>query len=154
MHPYADRAAVLSLVQRGGKVRSIHVERLTQDKLKPILNEYLAEGVHVVTDSNTMVKLDDPAVKHDRVNHSVKEYVRYVNGVWMATNTVEGYFATLKRGIDRVYHHVGRQHLKGYLNEVIFDTILGMSRMWSGQDSLSRESMGNDSPTRDLCGRQ
>ncbi|MBV9763128.1 MAG: IS1595 family transposase [Acidobacteriaceae bacterium] len=118
--PHREKEAVLSLVQRGGKVRSMHIGRVTQDNLRPILNEYLAEGVHVMTDSASFVKLDDPMHKHDKVNHSAKEYVRYENGVCITTNAVEGYFATLKRGIDGVYHHVGRQHLNRYLNEFDF----------------------------------
>lgn len=120
IHPHSDKEVVLSLVQRGGKVRSLHVTRVTQDNLRPILNEYLAEGVHVMTDSATTVKLDDATHKHDKVNHTAKEYVRYENGVCITTNTVEGYFANLKRGIDGVYHHVGRQHLNRYLNEFDF----------------------------------
>ncbi|HTU47138.1 MAG TPA: IS1595 family transposase [Bryobacteraceae bacterium] len=120
IHPHADKEVVLSLVQRGGKVRSLHMERVTQDNLRPVLNEYLAEGAHVMTDSACVLSVDDPTVKHDRVNHTAKEYVRYENGVCISTNTVEGYFATLKRGIDGVYHHVGRQHLNRYLNEFDF----------------------------------
>jgi transposase-like protein len=116
--PFKDKAPVVSLVQRGGKVRSFHMERVTQDNLRPVLSEYLAEGVHVMTDSATMVKVD--GVKHDKVNHSAKEYVRYENGVCITTNAVEGYFATLKRGIDGVYHHVGRGHLNRYLAEFDF----------------------------------
>lgn len=120
VHPHSDKEAVLSLVQRGGKVRSFHLGRVTQDNLKPILNEYLAEGVHVMTDSGTTMKVSDPSHKHDKVNHTVKEYVRYENGICITTNTVEGYFATLKRGIDGVYHHVGKQHLNRYLSEFDF----------------------------------
>jgi transposase-like protein len=120
IHPHADKEVVVSLVQRGGKVRSMHVQRVTQDNLRPILNEYLAEGVHVMTDSANTLKLDDANQKHDKVNHAAKEYVRYENGVYITTNTVEGYFATLKRGIDGVYHHVGRQHLNRYLSEFDF----------------------------------
>ncbi len=48
--PFKDKAAVFSLVQRGGKVRSLHMERVTQDNLRPVLKEYLAEGAHVMTD--------------------------------------------------------------------------------------------------------
>jgi ISXO2-like transposase domain len=33
------------------------------------------------------------------------------------TNTIEGYFSILKRGINGVYHHVSQQHLKRYLAE-------------------------------------
>ncbi len=33
-----------------------------------------------------------------------------------STNAIEGYFATLKRGINGVYHHVGKQHLHRHHN--------------------------------------
>jgi hypothetical protein len=46
--------------------------------------------------------------KHDMVNHSIGEYVRGD----VHTNTIEGYFSILKRGINGVYHHVSQQHLK------------------------------------------
>src|SRR5439155_7384578 len=51
---------------------------------------------------------------HGTVNHSIEEYVR--GGFWH-TNTVEGYFSILKRGITGTYHHVSQQHLKRYLAE-------------------------------------
>ena len=51
--------------------------------------------------------------KHDSVNHSIGEYVRGD----VHTNTIEGYFSILKRGINGVYHHVSQQHLKRYLAE-------------------------------------
>jgi transposase-like protein len=120
IHPHAGKEIVVSLVQRGGNVRSMHIERVTQDSLRPILNEYLAEGVHVMTDSSNTLKLDDTSQKHDKVNHAAKEYVRYENGVCISTNTVESYFALLKRGVHGVYHHVGRQHLNRYLSEFDF----------------------------------
>ena len=60
------------------------------------------------------------ARKHDQVNHVAKEYVRYEDGICITTNTIEGYFATLKRGINGVYHHVGKQHLHRYLSEFDF----------------------------------
>ncbi len=53
-------------------------------------------------------------VGHGTVNHSVEEYVR---GSFWHTNTVEGYFSIMKRGINGVYHHVSQQHLKRYLAE-------------------------------------
>ncbi len=115
-----NKAPVVSLVQRGGKVRSMYMARVTQENLRPVLNEYLAEGAHVMTDSSCHVKLEDPNQKHDTVNHTAKEYVRYENGICISTNTVEGYFATLKRGIDGVYHHVSKGHLNRYLSEFDF----------------------------------
>jgi hypothetical protein len=38
----------------------------------------------------------------------------------MRCNTVEGYFATLKRGIIGTYHHVSEAHLSRYLAEFDF----------------------------------
>ena len=54
--------------------------------------------------------------KHGMVNHSIGEYVRDE----VSTNTVEGYFSILKRGITGTYHQVSEQHLKRYLAEFDF----------------------------------
>ncbi len=53
---------------------------------------------------------------HETVNHSIGEYVRGR----AHTNTLESYFAILKRGINGVYHHVSETHLKQYLGEFDF----------------------------------
>ena len=50
------------------------------------------------------------------VNHSIGEYVRGD----IHTNTIEGYFSILKRGVYGTYHHVSQQHLKRYLAEFDF----------------------------------
>ncbi len=73
-----------------------------------------------MTDSSTVLKGALMGRKHDQVNHRADEYVRYENGVYITTNSIEGYFATLKRGINGVYHHVGKQHLHRYLSEFDF----------------------------------
>jgi len=58
--------------------------------------------------------------QHSLVNHTADEYVRYEEGFCVTTNTIEGYFSLLKRGINGVYHHVGRNHLHRYLSEFDF----------------------------------
>ncbi len=116
----SNKAAVVSVLQRGGKVQFRHVERVTAENLKPIVNQMIAEDAHVMTDSSTVLKGALIARKHDQVNHVAKEYVRYEDGVCITTNTIEGYFATLERGINGVYHHVGKQHLHRYLSEFDF----------------------------------
>lgn len=66
----ADKAAVLSLVQ-GGKVRSIQMERVTSDELRPVLDEMLADGTRVMTDSSTALKSTTGGRwRHDTVNHT------------------------------------------------------------------------------------
>jgi len=114
-----DKAAVVSIVQRGGKVYSRHVERVTAENLKDVINEVVQVDAHLMTDMGVLRKTD-LGRKHSLVNHTADEYVRYDEGVCVTTNTVEGYFANLKRGINGVYHHVGRKHLHRYLGEFDF----------------------------------
>jgi hypothetical protein len=65
------------------------------------------------------------------VNHGAEEYVR--TGGFHHTNTVEGYFSLLKRGIYGTYNHVSQQHLKGYLAELQWQSPKG-----SGQGGCDR----------------
>jgi hypothetical protein len=51
--------------------------------------------------------------KHTSVNHGVKEFV---NGM-ASTNTAEGFWSHLKRGINGIYHHVSAKHLQRYCDE-------------------------------------
>jgi hypothetical protein len=60
-------------------------------------------------------------VSHDsgvQANHQANEYVRYKDEVCISTNTIEGYFPIAKRGINGVYHQVGKRHQHRYLAEL------------------------------------
>jgi transposase-like protein len=116
--PVADKFAVVSVLERGGKVHSRHVEKVTAENLREVINEVCAADAHVMTDTGVLKGLKDR--KHSLVNHSNDEYVRYEEGVCITTNGVEGYFSLVKRGITGVYHHVSRQHLHRYLGEFDF----------------------------------
>ena len=115
-----NKSPVVSLVQRDGFVRSHHVQRVTAANLRPIIQETIAPNVMVMTDTGTVLKGALMGRKHFQVNHSADEYVRYENGMRITTNTVEGFFGLLKRGINGIYHHVGQQHLHRYLCEFDF----------------------------------
>jgi hypothetical protein len=80
----------------------------------------IAENAHVMTDSSTVLAGALSDRRHDQVNHRVDEYVRYETGMCITTNSVEGYFSLLKRGIYGTYHHVGKPYLQQYLNEFDF----------------------------------
>jgi hypothetical protein len=118
--PFADKQAVFSIVQRGGKVYSQHVEQVTAKNLTEVLNSVCAADAHLITDTGVLRKRKTGFAKHSLVNHTADEYVRYEEGFCVTTNTVEGYFSLLKRGINGVYHHVGRKHLHRYLGEFDF----------------------------------
>jgi transposase-like protein len=108
---------VFSLVERKGRVRSQHVEKVTGANLKPIIKAQLHRDTHVMTDEGGQYKdLGLSFASHGTVRHGAGEYVR--GNVY--TNTVEGYFSILKRGITGTFHHVSQQHLKRYLAEFDF----------------------------------
>lgn len=111
------KAIVLSLVERDGSVRSFHVATVNSKTLRPILREQISQSARLNTDeggSYRGAKKDFEA--HETVNHLREEYVRGQ----VHTNTVEGYFSILKRGIYGVYHHVSPEHLERYLSEFDF----------------------------------
>jgi transposase-like protein len=115
MAPYKE--AVVSLVERGGKVRSRHVADVSAKTLKPILVDAIAKDTNLRTDQSPVyTEIGTGFASHATVNHSIKEYVRGD----AHTNTVEGYFSIFKRGIYGVYHHVSQEHLKRYLAEFDF----------------------------------
>jgi len=103
-----------ALVERGGKVRSHHVPSVSSVTLGPILREQLDRATKVMSD--TAPYTSGILTGHETVNHSVGEYVRGD----VHTNTIEGYFSVLKRGIMGTYHHVSPRHLKRYLAEFDF----------------------------------
>lgn len=116
----ANKAPVVSILQRGGSVQSRHVQRVTAENLKPIVEEMVDKAAHLMTDTTNVLDFADKGRKHDKVNHSAGEYVRWEDGTCISTNTVEGYFSLLKRGINGVYHHVSKRHLHRYLTEFDF----------------------------------
>src|SRR3954452_16331854 len=111
------KEAVMALVERGGKVRSYHVPEVTAAPLKPIIVDAIATDSHFRTDeSGVYWKIGEEFASHKTVIHSIGEYVRGD----AHTNTVEGYFSIMKRGIYGVYHHVSQEHLRRYLCEFDF----------------------------------
>jgi hypothetical protein len=68
------------------------------------------------------------------MNHSKEEYARYEHGVCISTNTVEGFFSLLKRGVNGTYHHVSEQHLHRYLSE--FDFRYNTRKITDGERSV------------------
>ena len=117
----AHKHAVLSLVERGGSVRSNHVTDVKADTLLKVVNKNIAKEAHVMTDNAAAYynKLDDFS-GHDVVDHTSGQYVRYTDGEPIHTNTIEGYFSIFKRGMKGVYQHCSERHLHRYLAEFDF----------------------------------
>jgi transposase-like protein len=117
------RSRVVSLVQRDGKTRSFHVANVDGANLKPILLANIAKDSHLMTDgAGHYRKIGKAFALHESTNHQAKEYAKpsKVLGISAHSNTVESYFAILKRGIVGTYHHVSEEHLQRYVDEFDF----------------------------------
>lgn len=108
---------VLTLVERGGKARSVKVETLRSSELRPHLVTKADRKSRLVTDEAGYYKsIGREFEGHETVNHSIEEYVRGD----VHTNTVENYFSVFKRGMRGTYQHCGEAHLQRYLQEFDF----------------------------------
>lgn len=115
--PPAVKQVVMALVERGGAVRSFHVPNVTAHTLHPIIARHTHRDTRFMSDeAHVYTGIGWNFASHGYVKHSEKEYVRGA----VYTNTVEGYFSILKRGIYGVYQHVSEAHLKRYLCEFDF----------------------------------
>jgi hypothetical protein len=115
-------------------VQSQHLEKVSAKTLRPIIDKMVDEQAHLMTDTSSVLMSAGSKRKHSQVNHTRKEYSRYEDGVCISTNGVEGYFANLKRGLNGIYHHVGKQHLHRYLSE--FDFRYNARKLKDGDRSL------------------
>ena len=95
---------------------------MTAKNLRPIIDEHVHGWAQVMTDDASIYPwiLKGKVASHNVVNHSQDEYVRHEGGRSIHTNTVEGFFSILKRGIIGTFHHVSKQHLDRYLSEFDF----------------------------------
>ncbi len=115
--------AVLTLVERGGSVRSFHIDEATKENIVPIVNANLDRESHLMTDEARRYEaIGKEFASHGVVDHSRKEYgyTDRKTGAKVNTNTVEGYYSIFKRGMKGVYQHCGERHLHRYLAEFDF----------------------------------
>jgi transposase-like protein len=103
---------VMSLVERGGDIRST---TLDHSSAMGVVRKHVHPDSHLVTDTTSRYKFA-PVAKHEAVDHSKFEWTRGI----VHTNTLEGFFSVLKRGLVGVYQHVDVKHLDRYLAEFDF----------------------------------
>ncbi|GBF25367.1 hypothetical protein MnTg02_00398 [bacterium MnTg02] len=113
----AEKRPIVSLVERGGNVRTFHVQQATKDVVKDILFRNVSRKSILYTDESRLYTATGKQfADHGTVRHSADEYVRGD----IHTNTVEGFFSIFKRGMKGVYQHCGEAHLHRYLAEFDF----------------------------------
>jgi transposase-like protein len=120
---FGHKNVVLSLVERGGKVRSFHVDSTKKTDVIPIIKANIERETHVMTDEAVQYRrIDREFAKHNSVDHSREEwgYTDRKSGVNINTNTIEGYYSIFKRGMKGTYQHCSEKHLHRYVAEFDF----------------------------------
>jgi transposase-like protein len=109
--------AIFALVERKGQVRAWHIPTVTGDNVRSILRANVRHQSSVFTDDHGAYRhVNRDFYEHQVVAHSQGEYARGP----VHTNTIEGYFSILKRGLIGTYHHVSEAHLQRYVTEFDF----------------------------------
>ena len=111
------KTPVLGIAQRKGKVAALTTKDVQSTTVFPIVKEHVVPESMVYTDEfRTYDSLRKQGYAHKRVHHASK--------VWVVgdghTNTIEGFWSLLKRGVNGVYHAVSQKYLQSYINEYSF----------------------------------
>jgi transposase-like protein len=116
----SNKYPILGVVQRGGDVRFHALERLTADRIGEFIAENADLTCRIITDeANLYTKLGRKFEGgHKVVRHKWRQYVK--PGTDIHSNTVEGVFSLIRRGVMGTFHSVSRKHLPNYLNEFQF----------------------------------
>lgn len=112
---YQHKVAVLTLAERDGKQRSFKLTRSPNAfEIRGHIRDHVDAASRLVTDGAQFYK--GVLVKHESVDHASEEWVRGD----VHTNTLEGWFSVLKRGMIGTYQNVKGKHLHRYLAEFDF----------------------------------
>ena len=111
-----NKTPVVAIVERGGRIRSIALDRITGNNLRKAIRENVEICSHLHTDHNPIYVGMQPKYDLSSVKHCAKEYSRGNVHV----NTAECSFSLLKRAVVGSFHHIGKTHLPLYLSEADF----------------------------------
>jgi transposase-like protein len=111
------KTVVIGIVQRKGKVISKVVADTKRSTVMPLIAKNVAQKSIIYTDEYPIYDIVDRfGYRHEEVNHSQEEWV--IGNAH--TNTIEGFWSLVKRGISGCYHAVSPKYLQSYLNEYQF----------------------------------
>jgi len=115
------KAPVLGMVERDGGVRYRHMGKLGSKEIGKVLDNKVDTGSKLMTDEFPVYNRigREFGGGHDVVRHSAGEYVS-ADDPSLHTNTIEGAFSLLKRGVYGTFHSVSKKHLHRYLAEFEF----------------------------------
>lgn len=107
------KTAVFGMLERAGNLKAEVVKDVRRETILPIIAENVPKGSTIHTDSSHLYTPLDGVFDHNVIKHEQGEYVRGFSH----TNSIEGFWSNLKRGIYGIYHHVSPEHLQKYVDE-------------------------------------
>ena len=111
-----DKSPVLGMVERNGNLRAKKVDNTTYETLSKEIIKNVKEGAKLYTDDYLSYRKMRRVYDHSVVKHHRHEYVKGR----VHTNTIEGFWSILKRGIYGIYHFTSKKHLQIYVDEFVF----------------------------------
>jgi len=110
------KTPVLGIVERQGRVIATVMPDASWKSMQPVISNALATQSTIYTDAAGVLKnVRDMGHTHRTVKHAT----HHVQGD-AHTNTIEGFWSLVKRGIGGVYYQVGPGYLQSYLDEYSF----------------------------------
>ena len=107
----------MSLIERGGDIRSFHIEKANTANVMEVIRANVAPDARVMTDEAKYYNtVGGEFAEHGTVNHAAGQYVdgdAHVNGL-------ENFYSVFKRGMKGVYQHCSERHLNRYVDEFGF----------------------------------
>jgi transposase-like protein len=113
----SDRMTIVTLIERGGRARSVKVEDLKASTLgNAVLGNADTDSKLMTDERHTYRGIGRRFAGHGSVNHAAEEWARGETHV----NSAEGFFSIFKRGMRGIYQHCSERHLHRYLSEFDF----------------------------------
>jgi transposase-like protein len=142
------KTPVLGMRERGGNVVGVVVKDTTKKTIQGELNKRIDKDATLYTDEYKSYQGNK--FKHKTVNHSAKQYV---DGK-AHTNSIESYWALLKRGHYGIFHNLSKKHLQRYVDEFAYRLNDGKADQDSMEviNSLLTKSIGKYLPYKRLKG--
>ncbi len=111
------KIAVTIACERGGKIKAEIMDTVSAKNMETFIDKNIeTKGTVIMTDSSPVFKRADLNYTRNAVNHSKGEYVRGNAHI----NTIETFFAHLKRSIKGTYKSISKQHLQAYLDGFVW----------------------------------
>ena len=113
----AKKKKVLSLVERGGRVRSFHIASIHGNTIRDAIVTNVHRSSHLMSDdARHYWRIGTEFASHSTTIHALRQFAKGENH----SNTAENFFSIFKRGVIGTYHHLSEAHMHRYCREFDF----------------------------------